>query len=166
MDLRDALSQIQEIRQQMARAETFRGYRSATTAFSALVALGACLVQGLWLDENKWQALYVWLVAAAVSIAVVGSEMFLRYRRSSSVLQREITLANQKKATLKLEELQGNTAKLRVRIPPLDTTYTLGREGSLYIASGPHGGGDLWLVLSAVESARPRRLPMPRAQAR
>jgi hypothetical protein len=94
MDLRDALSQIQEIRQQMARAETFRGYRSATTAFSALVALGASLVQGLWLSaENNWQALYVWLAAAAVSMAVVGSEMVVRYRRSTSVLQREITLA-------------------------------------------------------------------------
>ena len=39
MELRDALTQIAEIRQQMARGEVFRGYRAATTAFSGMAAL-------------------------------------------------------------------------------------------------------------------------------
>ena len=39
MELREALTQIAEIRQQMARGEVFRGYRAATTAFSGVVAL-------------------------------------------------------------------------------------------------------------------------------
>ena len=69
MQLRDALSQISEIRQHMAEAQVFRGYRSATTAFTALVAAGA----------------------AAVSIVVVGLEMILRCRRADSPLQTQIT---------------------------------------------------------------------------
>ena len=38
MELRDALSQIAEIRQRMAQGQLFRGYRSATTAFSGVMA--------------------------------------------------------------------------------------------------------------------------------
>src|SRR5437870_2077578 len=38
MDLQEALSQISEIRQQVARSETFRGYRAAPVAFSGVVA--------------------------------------------------------------------------------------------------------------------------------
>lgn len=92
MELRDALTQISEIRQQMARSEVFRGYRSATTAFSAVVAILAASLQAAWFEEFSWQALYVWLVAALLSLTVVGVEMAVRYRRSGSVLQREITL--------------------------------------------------------------------------
>ena len=92
MELRDALTQISEIRQQMARSEVFRGYRSATTAFSAGVAIVAARLQAAWFPEFSWQGLYVWLVAALLSLTVVGVEMAIRYRRLGSVLQREITL--------------------------------------------------------------------------
>ncbi|MDB5297839.1 MAG: hypothetical protein JWO31_3822, partial [Phycisphaerales bacterium] len=94
MDLRDALAQIAEIRQQMARAQVFRGYRAVTTAFSALVAVAAAAVQRrCWPTDNDANAvLWLWLVAAGVSLAVVGSEMAVRYRRSGSPLQREMTL--------------------------------------------------------------------------
>jgi hypothetical protein len=92
MELREALTQISEIRQHMARGEVFRGYRSATTAFSAFVALAASAVQAYWFPRNDRQALYIWLVAAALSLVVVGAEMVIRYRRSQSPLQREITL--------------------------------------------------------------------------
>lgn len=92
MELRDALTQIAEIRQQMARSEVFRGYRSATTAFSGVVAIVAATLQANWVEEYSWQALYLWLAAAGLSLAVVGVEMAVRYRRSESVLQREITL--------------------------------------------------------------------------
>lgn len=96
MQLREALTQIAEIRQQMARGQVFRGYRAATTAFSALMALAAAGVQRFWTGEETYQqhadALLVWLAAAAVSLVVVGAEMVLRYRRSESPLQREMTL--------------------------------------------------------------------------
>lgn len=95
MELRDALTQITQIRQQMAASQTFRGYRAATTAFSALVALAAAYVQDRVLPERdrySWHMLYLWLAAAMLSLLVVGSEMIVRYRRSQSVLQRELTL--------------------------------------------------------------------------
>jgi hypothetical protein len=92
MELREALTQISEIRQSMARSEVFRGYRSVTTAFSALVAVAASAVQAFWFPHNERQALYIWLAAAALSLIVVGAEMTVRYRRSQSPLQREITL--------------------------------------------------------------------------
>ena len=44
MHLHDALAQITEIRSQMARTQTFRGYRSATVAFSGLLALAVSAV--------------------------------------------------------------------------------------------------------------------------
>jgi hypothetical protein len=66
-----------------------------------------------------------------------------------------VKLPNQKIATFKLEELKEGSAKVRVSVPPISTLYTVGREGSLYQAAGKHSGGDLWLVLSAVERAKP-----------
>src|SRR5437879_1798064 len=51
IELRDALSQISEIRSQMAQTQTFRGYRAAPAAFSSLVAIGAALAQRWWVAE-------------------------------------------------------------------------------------------------------------------
>lgn len=73
-----------------------------------------------------------------------------------------VKLPNAKVATLKLVELKEGVAKLEVSVPPLSTVYTLGRQGSLYQAAGAHEGSDLWLVLSAVEKAKPRRFAHPR----
>ena len=95
MELREALTQIAEIRQQMARSQVFRGDRSVTTAFSAVVAVAAAGVQEYLLpdgDRNSWHMLYLWLGAAVLSLIVVGAEMAIRYRRAHSGLQREITL--------------------------------------------------------------------------
>jgi hypothetical protein len=95
MQLRDALSQIAEIRQQMARTEVFRGYRSATTAFSGLLALVAAAVQPYVVPDPADRLtpyLVLWVLVAGASLVVVGIEMTLRYRRSSSPLQREVTL--------------------------------------------------------------------------
>lgn len=92
MELRDALTQISEIRQQMARAQVFHGYRAATTAFSALMAVAAAVVQRQFLPGDTFAVLWLWLAAAGVSLAVVGSEMAVRYRGTDSPLQREMTL--------------------------------------------------------------------------
>jgi C4-dicarboxylate transporter len=43
MELHEALSQISEIRQQMARSEVFRGYRSMTVGFSGVLGLLAAV---------------------------------------------------------------------------------------------------------------------------
>ena len=45
MELREALDQIAEIREHIARTEVFRGYRSLTVAFSGLLAISAAAIQ-------------------------------------------------------------------------------------------------------------------------
>jgi hypothetical protein len=92
MELNDALLQIAEIRQRMAQGQTYRGYRSVTALFSALLALSAALVQHFALGDDVWTGVLVWVSVAAVSVVVVGAEMVTRYRRTDSTLQRETTL--------------------------------------------------------------------------
>jgi hypothetical protein len=94
MELRDALTQISEIRQQMARTEVFRGYRAVPVAFSGLLALAAGAIQSAWiLDPAKELPAYLalWVGAAVVSAVGAGTEMTLRARQSSSPWRREIT---------------------------------------------------------------------------
>jgi hypothetical protein len=91
MELNEALSQISEIRRQMARGEVFRGYRSATTAFSGCVAVAVCVIQWHWPPQSLNLYLEVWLAAASVSLAVVATEMIIRCYKSESSLQREMT---------------------------------------------------------------------------
>jgi hypothetical protein len=93
MQLNDALSQIAQIRRQLARSEVFRGYRAATTAFSGAVAVIAALIQSLCLPNTTGAILILWLCAAGLSIVVVGAEMFLTCRRNASALQNEQTFA-------------------------------------------------------------------------
>jgi type IV secretory pathway TrbD component len=93
MQLDDALLQIAQIRRQLARSEVFRGYRAATTAFSGIVALTASLIQALWLPPTLGAYLALWISAAALSLAVVGTEMFISCRRAQSALRDEMTFS-------------------------------------------------------------------------
>jgi hypothetical protein len=84
MELRDALSQISEIRTRMERAQVFRGYRSVTTAFSGLVAVGAGILQPVVVSEpatHLTRFLSHWIGAAGLSLIVVAAEMIFRGRR-------------------------------------------------------------------------------------
>ena len=95
MELHDALSQIAEIRRQMSRGQIFRGYSAAGTAFSALVALAAALLQPVCVtDPVRDPAAYllVWLAAAGVSLLGAAGAVALRYFRRESPLEREMTL--------------------------------------------------------------------------
>jgi hypothetical protein len=81
MELHDALTQIAEIRRQMAKTDVFRGYRSAPVAFSGLLALAAAAVQSRTVGdpmENLPGYLSLWIAAAAVSMLAVAVEMALR----------------------------------------------------------------------------------------
>src|SRR5688572_10005359 len=91
MELHDALTQIAEIRQQMARAEVFRGYRSLTTAFSGLLALAASAAHAWWLPGDWDSYVVLWGAVAIVSLIVVAAEMVHRSRVSGSQLQRDMT---------------------------------------------------------------------------
>lgn len=95
MELREALSQIGEIREQMARTETFRGYRSGTVGFSGLVGVVGGVVQAGWIPEpaeNIRAYLALWVGLAAVCAAIWGAEMVLRCRRATLSLTRQTTL--------------------------------------------------------------------------
>jgi hypothetical protein len=92
MELRDALSQIAEIRQQMARGEIFRGYRAATTAFSGMAAVLTGVIQwSLFPDATRKPFVLLWSAAAAICLTAVAIEMIIRTRRSSSQVQKQLT---------------------------------------------------------------------------
>jgi hypothetical protein len=86
MDLREALSQVAEIRQQMARTELFRGLRSVPVAFSGVLAWGTAVAQSVWVPDPMREAstyLTLWMIAAAIGISAAGLEMALRARQDS-----------------------------------------------------------------------------------
>lgn len=94
MELRDALTQITEIRLQLARTEVFRGYRAMPVAFSGILALVAAGVQAAWIrDPSRQVAAYLslWIGAAVISAVAAGAEMVLRARNSASPWTHEIT---------------------------------------------------------------------------
>jgi hypothetical protein len=83
MDLREAMSQIAEIRQQMARTELFRGYRSVPVAFSGVLAGVAAIAQGVWIPEPMRDFpsyLMLWVGVAAIGLSAAAVEMALRAR--------------------------------------------------------------------------------------
>lgn len=95
MELQQALAQVSEIREQLARTEVFRGYRSLTVGISGLVGLMAAVIQSVWLPnptEHVESYLTLWLSAAAISIVAVGAEMWSRVRLARTDLARRTTL--------------------------------------------------------------------------
>jgi hypothetical protein len=87
MELEEALARVSEIRMQIARSEPFRGYRSATAAFSSLVAVAAAAVQPFVIPDpaaDPVSYLLLWIGAAIVSTALTAVEMTVRCRRSAS----------------------------------------------------------------------------------
>lgn len=95
MELQEALAQIAEIRAQISRTETFRGYRSATVALSGVLAIGAGLVQVVCIPEpqqNISAYLALWVSAAVLSLIVTGCEMAVRCRHAASPWTTRITL--------------------------------------------------------------------------
>lgn len=94
MDLHDAMTQIAEIRSQMARTQVFRGYRAAPVAFSGLLALMAGVAQTLWIaDPARDVAAYLtlWVGAAVLSTAASGAAIAARRRADRSSWSREVT---------------------------------------------------------------------------
>lgn len=95
MDLHEALTQISEIREQVARTETFRGYRAAPVAFSGVVACLAAAFQQVLIPEpaaNLPAYLGLWIGAALLSMAVTGLAMYWHCQKSTSSLTRPNTI--------------------------------------------------------------------------
>ena len=94
MRLNDALSQIADIRQQMARSQAFNGYRSLTSGLTGAMAFVAAMIQKRIVVDpihhmNRY--LTIWLIVATLSIIVVGIELAIRCWRSDRPLQRELS---------------------------------------------------------------------------
>src|SRR6266498_1956751 len=88
-DLNKALGDISSIRRQMARSTEFRGYGPMTLATTGATASAAAGVQAFWLPEpskNIPAYLAIWISTAALSVALIGTEMHARPRRIQSVL--------------------------------------------------------------------------------
>lgn len=95
MELHDALMQVSEIRRQMARSETFRGYRSLPAALSSLIAISAAALQPTLVPaprETPEQYLRLWILAASLSAGITALEMILRGLRTASALTMRQTL--------------------------------------------------------------------------
>jgi len=87
MELNDALLQVSEIRRLMDRSETFRGYRAAPAAVSALIAIAASMLQPALVTDPQaepQQYLMLWVLAALISVLVTAGEMAYRCVRASS----------------------------------------------------------------------------------
>jgi hypothetical protein len=94
MELREALTQITEIRLHLARTEVFRGYRAMPVAFSGGVAVLAAAIQSATIADPTVQIgpyLMLWIGAAVVSALAAGLEMMIRARNAASHMTRELT---------------------------------------------------------------------------
>lgn len=92
MELNEALRQIDAIRSQVARTEVFRDYRAATVACSGVMAFVAAGVQPLLVRQpmgDLQSYLQLWIGVAAASVALVGSELTLRWLSTDSPLRRQ-----------------------------------------------------------------------------
>ncbi len=94
MQLREALSQIDEIRQQMARTELFRGYRSLTVGLSGASALAAAALQPYLVrpESQLRDFLGLWLLVAAANLLMAAVQLWRRVRLANSRLARQATL--------------------------------------------------------------------------
>jgi hypothetical protein len=84
-ELRQALSEIQSIRTQVARDSEFRGYGPASIAVSGILALLVAAVQAQWVTKHTKTDVAIWLGVwagtAAVSVLLTGIETIARARR-------------------------------------------------------------------------------------
>jgi hypothetical protein len=95
MDLQEALTQISEIRQHVARTETFRGYQAAPVAFSGLLACLDALIQQRYIPDpaqNMGSYLTLWVGSAILSMIVTGIAIVFYCKQSTSPLTRTNTI--------------------------------------------------------------------------
>ena len=88
-DINKALSDILEIRTQIAAGTAFRGYGPAAIAITGLIGIATAAVQSLFLpplDAAPNTFVWIWIGAGLLSAAVVRIEMQGRSRRHHSSL--------------------------------------------------------------------------------
>jgi hypothetical protein len=95
VELHEALRQIDAIRTQVARTEVFRGYKAATVGCTGLLAWAVAALQPLLVPDPRHELgryLALWIGVAAASVAMVTTELTLRWLKTDSPLTREQTL--------------------------------------------------------------------------
>jgi hypothetical protein len=95
MELHEALGQISEIRAQVARTQTFGGFRSLTVGFSGLLGIAAAILQADRIPrpmDQVWDFVDLWVGVAAISLLVVGVELFWSGAVAGSILKRRLTV--------------------------------------------------------------------------
>lgn len=94
-DLKKALADIGDIRQQMATGVLFRGFGPAVIACSGLLAVTTAVAQTVFFSEG-WQdpILFfgMWVATAILSCGLIGVEMFARTRRHHGGLADEMII--------------------------------------------------------------------------
>jgi hypothetical protein len=83
-DLRDALSEIQWIRAQIARFAEFRGYGPTSLSVTGLLAFAVAAAQSTWPPSQVHTIpvyLGVWTVTAVIALTLITVETILRSRR-------------------------------------------------------------------------------------
>ena len=94
MELREALSQIAEIRARAAVAERFRGYRAVPVGTSGGLAVLAAVFQPLLVPDPAADVagyLALWVTTAVVGAAAAGSGLLFRHWSARHPLSRELT---------------------------------------------------------------------------
>ncbi len=94
MELHEALGQISEIRAQMARTQTFGGFRSLTVASSGFLGILAAIYQANRIPRPMEQIedyVALWSAVAALSLLAVGVELVYSYSAAMSTLRRRLT---------------------------------------------------------------------------
>ena len=86
-ELRDALSQIREIRARVAGSQTYRGYRVAPTVASALLALLTAFVQAATGPVDIHSYVVIWGGCALLSILLAGLAMLRHCAEQPSALK-------------------------------------------------------------------------------
>ena len=84
MELNKAISDLAQIRAQLDRTESYRGFRSQTVGLSALMVFVASFIQQFFPVESIDLYLKVWLTVACLSFAAACLEMVVRGAKSES----------------------------------------------------------------------------------
>lgn len=94
MELRDAVAQIDAIWTQVARTQTFRGYRPVTVAGTGVLGLLAAFAQPFVAPTPQVQVdeyLLLWTGVAIASVVLVMLELWSSYLRTESQIERQLT---------------------------------------------------------------------------
>ena len=85
-----ALEDLAEIRSSLNRAETFRGYRSASILATSVVAWVGCIIQSRWVNQESPELgsfLTLWIRIAMFCAVLSFGEVVVRYWRAGPMFR-------------------------------------------------------------------------------